>query len=238
MRDNLENLPLAFADCMIVDPPYGETSLGWDKLVTNWPSHVLPYLKPHGSMWVFGSFRSHLATRDEFNDWRFAQDIVWEKHNGSNSSNDRFRRVHEIAAHWYPATVPWESIYNVVPTTPNAGAKTVRRKERPTHWGEIAESTYESEDGGPLLMRSVIYHRSEHGRALHPTQKPVGLLEHLIENSCPPGGTVFDPFCGVASSGVAAIRGGRNYVGIELNPQYIRDGEERLSQAAGTLQMA
>lgn len=77
-------------------------------------------------------------------------------------------------------------------------------------------------------MRSVIYARSEHGRALHPTQKPEGIIEPLLLYSCPPGGAVLDPFAGSGTTGVVADRLGRTATVIDLNPEYKAMAEQRL----------
>ena len=79
-------------------------------------------------MWVFGSLRSFMATADRFADagLRLAQEIVWEKQNGSGFHADRFKRVHELAVQFYPAETPWRDVYNDVQTTPDATARTVR----------------------------------------------------------------------------------------------------------------
>jgi site-specific DNA-methyltransferase (adenine-specific) len=95
--------------------------------------------------------------------------------------------------------------------------------------GEIEGSTYTSEDGGPRLMRSVIRCRSMHGRAIHETQKPVGILTPLIEYSCPPGGIVLDPFAGSGSTLEAACASGRDAIGIEIDPAKAAAARNRLS---------
>lgn len=51
----------ASVDMILTDPPYGETSLAWDRWVSNWPAAISRVLKPTGSMWVFGSTRMFLA---------------------------------------------------------------------------------------------------------------------------------------------------------------------------------
>lgn len=58
---------------------------------------------------------------------------------------------------------------------------------------------------------------------------PVALAERCIDYGCPEGGTVLDPFCGSATTGVAALLRGSPFVGIELNPDYVRDGQSRLA---------
>jgi site-specific DNA-methyltransferase (adenine-specific) len=205
-------------DMIFADPPYGDTSLEWDKRVFGWQQVALERLRPTGSMWVFGSLRFllHLGTPAGF---RYAQDIVWEKHNGSSFHADRFKRVHEHAVQFYRADAPWAEVWNDVQTTPDATARTVRRKQRPAHTGRIeGNSSYVSEDGGPRIMRSVIPMRSMHGRAIHPTEKPVPLLEILVRSSCPPDGLVGDFFAGSGSMAEACALTGRNYVGCEIDP--------------------
>jgi site-specific DNA-methyltransferase (adenine-specific) len=178
------------ADAVITDPPYGDTSLAWDSRVSAWLPLVRAALKPSGSLWAFGSMRFFMDTVNDFRDarFRYAQDNVWEKHNGSSFHADRFKRVHEHAVHFYPTDVAWADIYKKPVTTPDATARTVRRKKRPPHTGNIDASSYESEDGGPRLMRSVQLVRSCHGYAVHPTQKPTGIVEPLVRYSCPSGG--------------------------------------------------
>ncbi len=212
------------ADCVVTDPPYGVTSLQWDKLVDGWLELVRA-----PQLWCFGSMRFFMSQR--FPGWTYSQDVIWEKHNGSNSFADRFRRVHEIAVHFYRGA--WGSLYKSPVTTPDATARTVRRKKRPPHWGggEIGGHHYESQDGGPRLMGSVIYARSCHGYAVHPTQKPVDLLRPLIEYSCPPSGTVLDPFGGSFSTGVAALQSGRKFIGIEVDPERFEVGCKNLREA-------
>lgn len=212
-------------DAIVADPPYGETSLQWDRWPAGWPSLAADLAS---SMWCFGSMRMFLERGAEFALWRFAQDVVWEKHNGSGFLADRFRRVHEHAVHWYQGA--WDKAHLAVPTTPDATARRTRRTVRPTHMGEIAGSSYESQDGGPRLMRSVIFARSSHGGAAHPTEKPVGLLDPLIRYICPEGGTVLDPFAGSGSTAVAARLSGRHAVLIEADERYAEATAIRLQQ--------
>jgi site-specific DNA-methyltransferase (adenine-specific) len=221
MRERLRDVPDGSIDLILTDPPYGETSLAWDKRVAGWPALVLPKLKPTGSMWVFGSFRMFTETWADFVGWQNSQEVIWEKHNGTGLFNDRFRRVHEIAAHFYPASSKWADVYRAPQFTNDATARTVRKKGRPAQWiGATGETTYRSEDGGPRLMRSVIFARSEHGRADHPTQKPIEIVEPLMLYGAPPGGTVLDPFAGSGTTGLVARRHGRCAVLIEGNPQF------------------
>ena len=146
-------------DLILANPPYGDTSLAWDRRVEGWITRAREALHPTGTLWVFGSLRCFMATANRFADagLRIAQEIVWEKQNGSSFHADRFKRVHELAVQFYPTETPWRDIYNDVQTTPDATARTARRKQRPPHTGQIDAGHYLSYDGGPRLMRSVIY---------------------------------------------------------------------------------
>ena len=79
-------------------------------------------------------------------------------------------------------------------------------------------------------MRSVLAVRSCHGYAVHPTQKPVGILHPLIEFSVPVSGIVLDPFAGSGSTLVAAREAGRRAIGIEVQERYCEIAAKRLAQ--------
>ena len=229
MREAIRDIADQSIDLIVADPPYGETSLVWDNWPDGWPQILAPLFKPSGSMWVFGSMRLFMNHAGEFTDWKMSQDIVWEKHNGTGLFNDRYRRVHEHAVHFYPKAVPWSQIYVDPQHTMDAQKRTIRKKQRPAHWiGETGATVYKSEDGGPRLQRSVIYARSMHGRADHPTQKPEAILETIIKYACPEGGTVLDPFAGSGATGFVADRLKRAAILIEANPEYVDRIRDRM----------
>jgi site-specific DNA-methyltransferase (adenine-specific) len=218
---------------ILADPPYGDTSLDWDAQVSGWEATARSAVKPSGSMWVFGSMRFFMATSAAIlsSGWRYAQDVVWEKHNGSGFHADRFKRVHEHVVQFYRDDAPWAGVFNDVQKTMDATARTVRRKGRPPHMGHIEAGHYKSEDGGPRLMRSVIDMNSCHGEAIHPTEKPVGLLQILIRTSCPPGGLVGDFFAGSGAVGEACAQSNRDYIGCEIDPAMVAKARQRLASS-------
>jgi site-specific DNA-methyltransferase (adenine-specific) len=218
----------ASVDVIVADPPYGDTSLAWDCRVEGWLPRAVCALKPNGSIWVFGSLRSLVPVFVEAQTLglRYSQDVVWRKQNGTGFHADRFRRVHEHAVLFYRGK--WRDVYKCVQHTADATARTVRTKGRPAHTGNLDRVPYVSEDGGPRLQRSVLDVRNEHGKAVHPTQKPLGIVEPLVLYSCPPGGLVFDPFMGSGSVAVAALRHGRDVVGCDVDEGYFALTRKRI----------
>lgn len=213
---------------VVTDPPYGETSFRWDRWPDGWLSLVSA-----PQLWMFGSLRLLAAKWPQLEaaGWRFSQDIVWEKHNGSGFQRDRFRRVHELCALFYRGR--WADLRHETPTVPGATRRRVtRRATKQGLYGARGQSAYATADGDPLLQRSVVRMRSSHRAALHPTAKPVALLEMLISYSVAPGSIVLDPFAGSGSTLVAARRLGRRAIGIELVERYCEVAVRRLAQTA------
>jgi site-specific DNA-methyltransferase (adenine-specific) len=75
------------------------------------------------------------------------------------------------------------------------------------------------------------------GGKVHPTQKPLGLMTWVIRNYTAEGDTVFDPFMGSGTTGVAAVQLGRNFIGCEINPDYFAIAEKRIKQAQEARQL-
>lgn len=218
-------------DMILADPPYGDTVLGWDRRVSGWLPLARAALRPTGSIWIFGSLRSFLAMGTDLRTagLRYAPEIVWEKQNGSGFQADRFRRVHELAVQFYCSDSPWRDVHNQVQITRDAAPRHVRRKIPPRHTGQIGAGGYASRAGGPRLMRSVIYQRNCHHHAIHPTEKPVALLEILIRTSCPEGGLVGDWFAGSGAAGEACRLTGRRYLGCEIDADMARRANHRIA---------
>jgi site-specific DNA-methyltransferase (adenine-specific) len=163
-----------------------------------------------------------------FDGWNLAQEIVWEKQNGSGFTSGRFNRVHEFAVHWYRGK--WTDEIRTVPRVPSQtdGIKTIRYRGITPHRGEIGNTGYR--DDGLRLVRSVLRFRNEHSNAYHPTQKPLGLIKLLIQYSAPDGAAVLDPFCGSGTTLLAAKQLGNPAIGIEIDERYCEISAKRLSQ--------
>jgi site-specific DNA-methyltransferase (adenine-specific) len=230
-RELLPSIDCSAVNVVIADPPYGETSLRWDRWPDRWLTAVGDAVPTSVSLWCFGTMRMFLDRIGDFAFWKFAQDIIWEKHNGSGFHVDRFRRVHENICQFYRVGTDWGSVYKNPQFTMDATARTVRKKQKPPQWhGKTGATTYTSVDGGPRMMRSVLQVRSEHGRALNETQKPQRLVESIVEYSCPPGGTILSPFSGSGTDLVVAKHTGRRAIGFEVREEQCAIAVNRLRQ--------
>lgn len=224
-RDIMPHLPQC--DAIITDPPYGETSLEWDVWPQGWPAMMLSHTR---QLWCFGSMRMFWDWRDDFAAWSLAQDVVWEKHNGSGLHNDRFRRVHELALHFYRGE--WGTLYKsapIVTVEEDRKRDALKRGKKPEHWGGIERGDAYEYDG-KRIMRSVIPVRSCHGYAVNETQKPEGIVRPLLDYCVPAGGLVIDPFAGSGTVLAVARQQGKRAIGVELRESQCAEIARRLSQ--------
>lgn len=238
MREVLPALDIT-PDCVVADPPYEQTRLAWDAWPDGW---LAAAAAASTSMWCWLPIRQFAAPPfrgQEFYaaGWTLSHDVeaewdhvVWEKHNGSHFATDRFRRVHEVATHWYRGA--WGDIHHEVPRVPHDGPwRGTRRAARAGHFlGRNNGHDRPWLDDGTRLLRSVMRAHSMKGVGIHPTEKPVSVLQPLVEYACPPGGLVLDPFAGSGSAGDAARLTGRRAVLIEANERYCELIARRLSQ--------
>lgn len=228
--DMREVLPeLGQFDACVADPPYAETSLPWDRWPDGWPNLIGAHTN---SLWCFGSVSMFIARAQEFASWRMSQDVVWEKHNGSGFQNDRFRRVHEHAVHWYRGR--WDGLHHQVPRVPATydpkrpkGSALRSEATQAPHARHIGPRN--AVDDHTRLTRSVIYAKSMQRRAIHPTEKPSEILAPLIEYAVPVGGLVLDPFAGSGSTLLTARQLGRRAVGVEASEEYCEKAAARLA---------
>ena len=216
-------------DLAVTDPPYGETSLTWDRWPDGWPTALADY--GITSLWCFGSMRMFLDRRDDFGGWRLSQDVIWSKPRGGVAYPDRATvRTHEIVTHWYRGD--WTDVHHEQQRREHhgPGKGTIHRGETGPAWNG-ARRAHQWTDDGTRALSSVIECQTMRMRGTgHPTEKPTGILEPLIAYGCPVDGVVLDPFAGSGSTGAAAKALGRRAVLIEADEAYCEIAANRLSQ--------
>lgn len=230
---------LGIVSC-VTDPPYGELAAAWDAWPNGWVDAAAWALPAAASLWCFGTARMFLDQAHEFAGWRFAQEALWVKRNGTGpGSRDRLTKVHEWAYHWYRGR--WSDLHHEWERERAAGPdkgyvrKTVRQAE---HQRPGRESPWQ--DDGTRQPRSVreieldsvrvIEAPSIRYRKRHLTEKPVAVVAELIRECTPPGGLVLDPFAGSGSTLDAARSLGRRAVGIEADEAACEQIALRLSE--------
>lgn len=152
---------------------------------------------------------------------------IWEKGNATGHLNARIApmKAHENVLVFY-RSLP---TYNPQKTAghPRKAAMKAGIEKRSSNYGHIeARVPYDSTERYP---RSVLFFPSDKQRSrLHPTQKPVALMEYFIRTYTNPGDTVLDNCMGSGTTGVACLSTGRNFIGIEKNTGYFAIAQQRL----------
>jgi site-specific DNA-methyltransferase (adenine-specific) len=218
-RVSMASIP---AVAIVTDPPYGDTALAWDTWPDGWVEQIPPTCR---QVWSFGSMRTWLDRASEFRaaGWTYSQEIVWEKHNGSGFTRDRFKRVHEFAMLWYRGA--WFDLPRHTPITTGHRRITASRSAG-QHLGAIGNANYDSTD---RLMRSVIYAKSAHGNAENETQKPEKIVEPLVRYSTNARDLILDPFMGSGTTLRVAKSIGRKAVGFDVREEQCEAAARRMS---------
>jgi site-specific DNA-methyltransferase (adenine-specific) len=216
-------------DAIITDPPYGTTQLEWDKPVdwsTFW-AEAYRACKPNAVQIVFSAqpFTTDLINS---NRKRFRYEIIWPKTTvtGFLDANRRPLRAHEVITVF--AAITKGSTYNPQKTV-GVPYVTVRLDKTAHHYGSHEGATTVSD--GSRYPVSVLPALGSEAGSLHPTQKPTELMAWLVRTYTNPGDLILDPFAGSGSTGVAAIKEGRRFIGSELDENYHAIALKRLEAA-------
>lgn len=220
----LPTLPDGIADMVLADLPYGTTNCAWDSqldLDRLWAEYTRIC---RGPVLLFAQtpFDKVLGAS---NLPMLRYEWIWEKGNATGHLNARRApmKAHENILVFYKR----QPTYNPIKTTGHS-RKVARRKKKnecPIYNGYVGLS-YDSTERFP---RSIIPFGSEKQRgAIHPTQKPVDLCEYLIRTYTDEGAIILDNVMGVGSTGVAALRSGRKFIGIEVRGDYFAGARARI----------
>jgi site-specific DNA-methyltransferase (adenine-specific) len=223
-------------DAIICDLPYGTTACAWDSVIpfdALW-KHYKRVIKPSGAIVLFGSFPFTGALWMSNPDW-FKYAWVWEKNHTTDfvNANNKPLKSHEDILIFSPATTANGSarkmIYNPVGTK-----KAHIHNSRSSRGQALGESPNQKDSYIQTVTnypRSVLHFQTV-SDTVHPTQKPVELLEYLIKTYTNEGETVLDNCFGSGSCGVAAMRTKRRFVGIEQDAGYFAIGSKQIEDAA------
>lgn len=230
LGDCLAVMPmLGRLDAVVTDPPYGTTQCSWDAVMpfdVMWSS-LDSCITPETPVLLFGSepFSSLLRAS---NLRRFKYDWVWDKPKATGFLNAKKQplRGHEIVSVFYERQCAYHP-----QKTKGVRKQTFRGKHLQTDvYGDMrGDYAYDSDERYP---NSVITFSSDtQNSSHHPTQKPVGLMEYLIETYTRAGQSVLDFTMGSGTTLVACQRTGRAGTGIEIDPEYFDIACRRVEEA-------
>ena len=213
-------------DMVLTDPPYGTTQCKWDSVIpfeSMWVE-VLRLLKPSGAA-VFTAVQPFSSALVMSNPSMFAYQWTWVKSKITGVLNAKKMpvRKHEQIL-----------VFSARKATSTYNAQGLVRKGSLTKQGG-SSNNYGARRSDPYVQewtnwpRDVLDFASE-GKTVHPTQKPVALMEYLIRTYTNEGETVLDFTMGSGTTGVACMQTGRNFIGIELDPDYYAIAENRIRE--------
>ena len=238
--EELKKLPAKSVDLVFADPPYNpqlraallrpdnskvdavdddwdrfDSFEAYDKFTRAWLAECRRILKDDGAIWVIGSYHNIFRVGGALQDLGFwiLNDIIWRKTNPMpNFKGTRFTNAHE--------TLIW------------AGKSRGSRRYTFNYDAmKMAndELQMRSDWTFPLCTGEERL-KDENGVKAHPTQKPEALLHRVILASTKPGDIILDPFFGTGTTGAAAKRLGRRYVGIEREEGYAKLAKDRIAK--------
>ena len=231
-------------DAIITDPPYGTTACKWDSIIPfdeMW-LRLNKLIKPNGAIVLFGSepFSSALRMSNIKN---YKYDWVWRKkrfNSGfAHAKNKPLKKHENISVFSLGKTIHKSQSKERMEYNPQGLIKIEKQRrnksntdtsfgKRPSHRNTVQEFTN--------YPQSVLeFDLEQKGKPLHPTQKPVALMEYLIKTYTNENDLVLDFTMGSGTTGVACVSTNRNFIGIELDEKYFKIASERINKPKDTL---
>ena len=229
--DEMKNIPDGSVDMVMADPPYGTTACKWDSIIPLEPmwEQLKRVIKPNGAI-VMTASQPFTTTLIASNMKMFKYCWVWEKTKASNFQLAKHNpmKIHEDICVFYKKKTYYPQMEWV-------GIKDKRKTftEIDAKFPHIAsgKTLSHSKDNGYRYPKSIIkVSNSDTTEAIHPTQKPVALMEYLIKTYTNEGETVLDFCMGSGTTGVACLNLNRRFIGIEKDPDYFKIATERINR--------
>ena len=224
--DKLTEISDASVDMILTDLPYGTTACSWDSIIPLdklWEQYNR-VVKENAAM-VFTASQPFTTILASSNIKNFRYEWIWQKPQGTNPMNAKIMplKSHENILVFYKT----KPTYNPQMTkgTPYGGFKS-----ETSTIGEVygkAKSVHRNNPEGTRYPKTILKFKQEKG--LHPTQKPVPLMEYLIKTYTNEGDVVLDSTMGSGTTGVACLNTSRKFIGIEKDPIYFQKAQERIS---------
>ena len=234
----MKTIPSGSVDAIITDPPYGTTACKWDSVIPfdlMW-EQLNRIIKPNGAIVLFGTepFSSHLRLS---NIKMYKYDWMWAKNDATdamNAKNKPMRKIEKISVFSKGTTANGsKNKMNYFPQ----GLTEAKIKRQGNDYGATGGSFKQFRPSHkPYTQEFTGYPNdllnfAKDKEKLHPTQKPVELMEYLIKTYTNENETVLDFTMGSGSTGVACVNTNRNFIGIEMDDNYFNIAEKRIEEA-------
>lgn len=226
----MKEIPDASVDMILTDPPYGMTACKWDQIIpfdAVWKQYWR-ILKKNSAVLLFGvePFSSYLRLSQI---QRYKYDWIWHKTQATGHLNCRKQPMRNVEV----ISVFYESQPNYTPQMTDKDAKNIRKlrpRKNSSCYGKFApESSRLVSIEKSFPTQILNFANTNHGeRGLHPTQKPVALLEYLIKTYTKEGQIVLDSCMGSGSTGVACLNVNRRFIGIEKDKNFFKIAQKRI----------
>ena len=225
----MKDIPDGSIDAVICDPPYGTTACKWDSVIPFEPmwEQLKRVIKPNGAILLFGSepFSSALRMSNIKN---YKYDWIWDKKIPSGMCNAKIMPMRQ------------SELISVFIEGKNFYYPQMEKRPKPLKGGKIYGNSESAGNRGTKSLEAkyythkyptthLVYDKIRKG-SIHPTQKPVALMEYLIKTYTNEGETVLDFTMGSGTTGVACKNLNRNFIGIELDPKYFKIAEKRINE--------
>lgn len=235
--ERMKEIPDGSVDLVLTDPPYGTTACKWDSIIPfdlMW-EQLKRIIKPNGAIVMTASqpFTSVLVCS---NLKGFKHEWIWEKNRGSNFGAAKYQPLKEHESvlvfskdgekvNYYPIKEPRKGAGADRVKYEFNGSNTGKREV----YGGFTDNRKGHKEEALRYPSSIQKHNTQVG--LHPTQKPVTLLEYLINTYTQEGEMVLDFTAGSMSTAIACINTNRKGIMIEKDPHYFKVGSERVERA-------
>lgn len=233
--ERMKEIPSGSVDMVLADPPYGTTACKWDSIIPLEPmwEQLKRVIKSNGAIVMTASqpFTSILVCSNL--KW-FRQVQVWDKKmpTGHLNAKKKILSRHEDIV-MFSSTKFGGFTYSPQMTKGKLRNKTPARKADSYEdrvYGKVNHKSDTFNDDYYPTSIVEVSNANQRGK-VHPTQKPVALMEYLIKTYTNEGEAVLDFTMGSGSTGVACVNTGRRFIGIELDDGYFKIAQDRIEQA-------
>ncbi len=223
----MKTIPDVSVDMILADLPYEITAAKFDILIPFEPlwEQYNRIAKEDAAM-VFTASQPFTTSLISSNLKNFRYEWIWEKPQGTNPMVAKIQplKAHENIIVFYRKRPTYNPQMTI--STPYGGFKS-KQKKLGEVYGDL-DSKHRDNPEGTRYPKTVLQFKQEKG--IHPTQKPVPLMEYLIKTYTNENDVVLDNCFGSGTTGVAAKKTGRSFIGIELDEEYFKLGSERINK--------